>query len=382
MNFSLTEDQVAIRDLAHQIFTDRATDEFLLAFSRGERDYDEELWATLAAQGLVGLAVPESCGGSGLGFFDLCLVLEEQGRRVAPVPLFASTVLGALPVAAFGSEAQQQRWLAPLVAGEVKLSAAIAELGMPGAIAGSVRAEADGDGWRLSGHLSCVADGMVADAILVPATDSEGRLSVFVVDTTLSGVQRTAQEIGLLGDWNADLVLSQVGVGADALLGEVGQGGCIVEWIERHANVAHCALQVGVCEEAMKRTAAYIGERKQFGVALGSFQALAMRMADSYIDVEAMRSTWWLAAWRLCEGVDADKEIRAAKWWACSGGHRVVHTAQHLHGGMGADVEYPIHRFFLWAKMINYSLGGATHQLQKLGELLAGKDTAGTWMTA
>jgi alkylation response protein AidB-like acyl-CoA dehydrogenase len=148
-------------------------------------------------------------------------------------------------------------------------------------------------------------------------------------------------------------------------------------WIEERANVCHCALQLGVTESAMQRTAAYLGERKQFGVPLGSFQALAMRMADSYIDVEAIRSTYWLALWRLSEGLDARAEIRAAKWWACEAAHRVVCTAQHLHGGIGADVEYPIHRFYLLAKQISYSLGNAGAQLEKLGRLLASDDSLG-----
>ena len=383
MDFALTEDQVAIKELAYQIFTDRATDEFLLDFSRNDDVYDNALWATLAEQGLLGLVVPESAGGSGLGFSELCLVLEEQGKRVAPVPFYASTVLGAMPLVDFGSEDQQQRWLAPMATGELKLSAALAELAMPESLAGSVSATQDGENWVLNGQLSSVADGMVAGAILVPATTTDGQSCVFIVDTAAAGVSRIAQEVGLLGDWNAELTLDGVKVTAEDLLGTVGQGDEIVERIEQYANTAHCALAVGVTEEAMKRTAAYISERKQFGVPLGTFQALAMRMADSYIDVEAIRSTYWQAVWRLAEGQDAAKEIRAAKWWACMGSHRVVHTSQHLHGGMGADVEFPIHRFFMWAKHISYSLGGGTHQLKKLGELLAGSDEeARTWMVA
>jgi len=127
----------------------------------------------------------------------------------------------------------------------------------------------------------------------------------------------------------------------------------------------------------MQRTAAYTGERKQFGVPIGSFQALAMRMADAYIDVEAMRSTWWLAMWRLEQGLPAAAEVRAAKWWACEGAHRVVHTAQHLHAGIGADIDYPIHRYFLWAKQLNYALGGSGRQLEELGRLLAADDSIG-----
>ncbi len=377
MDFNFTEDQIAIRELAYQIFTDRATDEFMLAFSRSGETYDDALWTTLAEQGLLGISVPESAGGSGLGLVELCMVLEEQGRRVAPVPLFASLVLGGLPIGEFGSEEQQSRWLGALATGEAKFSAAIAELGMSDALATSVSAEREGDAWVLNGEKAVVPDGAVADFILVPVETEDGASSVFVVDTSAQGVSVSPVTIGMSGERAAQLSLSGVRVGADALLGEAGQGAEIVDWIEQRANVGHCALQVGVTEEAMKRTAAYVSERKQFGVALGSFQALAMRMADSYIDVEGIRSTYWLAMWRLSEGLPAQAEVRAAKWWACDASHRVVCTAQHLHGGMGADVEYPIHRFYLLAKQISYSLGNAAQQLEKLGQLLASDDALG-----
>ena len=377
MDFNFSDDQNAIRELAYQIFTDRSSDEFLLAFSRTDETYDETLWQTLAEQGLLGVAIPESAGGTGFGLIELCLVLEEQGRRVAPVPLYASLVLGGLPIAEFGSEAQQQRYLPALAEGKAKFSAAIAELGMNAAVTTAVTAQRDGEMWRLDGSKAVVPDGAAADFILVPAQDGEGQQTVFVVDTGASGVTVTPVEIGLSGQRAAHLTLDGVSVSQDAVLGRPGQGAEILEWLEQRANVAHCALQVGVTEEAMKRTAAFLGERKQFGVPLGTFQALAMRMADCYIDVEGIRSTYWLALWRLSEGLDARAEVRAAKWWACDAAHRIVSSTQHMHGGIGADVEYPIHRFFLMAKMISYSLGNASQQLSALGRLLAEDDTLG-----
>ncbi len=377
MEFKFTDEQQAIRELAYQIFTDRASDEFLLAFSRSGETYDEELWQTLAEQGLLGVAIPEAAGGAGLGLMELCLVLEEQGRRVAPAPVFASLVLGGLPIAAFGSAEQQQRYLAPLAGGTARFSAAIAELGMNAAVATTVEAHAEGETWILNGQKAVVPDGAAADYILVPVQAAGGASGVFIVDTRAEGVSLTPVTIGISGERAAHLRLENVTLSGDTLLGAMGQGDEIIEWLEQRANLGHCALQVGVTEEAMKRTAAFVSERQQFGVPLGSFQALAMRMADSYIDVEAIRSTYWLALWRLSEGLDARAEVRAAKWWACDGAHRVVATAQHLHGGMGADIEYPIHRFFLLAKQISFSLGNAANQLEKLGRLLAEDDSLG-----
>ena len=377
MDFNFTDDQKAIRELAYQIFTDRASDEFMLAFSRTDATYDEQLWGTLAEQGLLGIAVPEAAGGSGLGLVELCLVLEEQGRRVAPVPLYASLILGGLPIAEFGSAQQQQRYLEPLATGCARFSAAIADVGMNAAMTTTVTASRETQGWVLNGTKAVVPDGAVANFILVPAEDADGLQSVFIVDTSSAGCNLEAVSIGLSGERAAHLVLDNVSVDNDTLLGNPGQGQEILAWLEQRANIGHCALQVGVTEAAMRRTAEYLGERKQFGVALGTFQALAMRMADSYIDVEAIRSTYWLALWRLDEGLDARAEVRAAKWWACDAAHRVVSTSQHLHGGIGADVEYPIHRFFLMAKQISYSLGNASKQLEKLGQLLAADDSLG-----
>ncbi|MEZ5571465.1 MAG: acyl-CoA dehydrogenase family protein [Halioglobus sp.] len=377
MNFTFSEDQQSIRELAHQIFTDRSTDEQLLAFSRSGKTYDEELWQTLAEQGLLGVAIPESAGGTGFGLIELCLVLEEQGRRVSPVALHSCLVLGGLPIAQFGTEQQQQRYLPALASGKAKFSAAIAELGMNAALVTSVTARKGKDGWQLDGRKAVVPDGAVADFILVPAEDDKGGLTVFIVDTRAPGVTVTPVEIGMSGARAAHLSLDSVAVGEDAVLGASGEGAAIIEWLEQRANIGHCALQVGVTEEAMKRTAAFLSERKQFGVALGTFQALAMRMADSYIDVEGIRSTYWLAMWRLSEGLDARAEVHAAKWWACDAAHRVVSSSQHMHGGIGADVEYPIHRFFLMAKLISYSLGNASQQLAQLGKLLAEDDSLG-----
>ncbi|MFT5484075.1 MAG: alkylation response protein AidB-like acyl-CoA dehydrogenase [Halieaceae bacterium] len=377
MEFSLNEDQAAIRELAAQIFADAASDEAMLAFTRSGETYSNSLWTTLAEQGLLGINLPEALGGSGLGLQELCGLLEEQGRRVAPVPIFASLVLGALPILQYGTAVQQSRWLVPMVNGKVKLSAAIAELGMNAALRNPVIAKLTGANWRLTGSCSVVPDGAVADCVLVPALGEDGNTSIFLVDTTVATVRVEPQTIGLLGERAANIYFENTEVSTEDLLGEEGAGDAILYWLEERANIGHSALQLGVTEAAMKRTAAYVTEREQFGVPLGSFQALAMRMADSYIDVEAMRSTHWLALWRLSEGLEAAAEVRVAKWWACEGAHRVVQTAQHLHGGIGADVDYPIHRFFLWAKQISYSLGNATQQLEKLGAMLAADDSQG-----
>ena len=375
MDFTFSEDQNAIRELAHQIFTDRVTDEFMLSFDRNDDVFDDQLWKTLAEQGLLGITIPEEFGGTGLGITELCLMLEEQGRRIAPTPLYSSLVLGVLPLCEFGSDSQKQKYLSAMASGEIRLTAAIAELGMSPAFAGQVTAQADGDSIVLNGSLDCVPDGNGATAILVPATDAKGNQSIYIVDTTASGVTLVAQESSL-GYNEASLSLNNVKLDSEALLG--GPDSDVMTWLEMRAELGLCAMQVGVTEEMLKRTAAFTCERKQFGSPIGSFQAVAMQAADAYIDVEAIRSSYWLALYKLTAGEDCRAEIRVAKWFASNAGHRVVYRSQHLHGGMGVDVEYPSHRFFLWAKHIGMMLGGRSVQISKLGALLASDDSVGT----
>jgi 3-oxocholest-4-en-26-oyl-CoA dehydrogenase beta subunit len=145
----------------------------------------------------------------------------------------------------------------------------------------------------------------------------------------------------------------------------------VTAWMLDRALVGLCATQVGVAEGALRMAADYTSERQQFGRPLSTFQGVALKAADAYVDTEAMRVTLWQAAWRLTAGLDAAKEVLVAKWWAAEGGQRVVHITQHLHGGMGADVDYPVHRYFLWGKQIEDTLGGASAQLARLGQALA-----------
>ena len=132
-----------------------------------------------------------------------------------------------------------------------------------------------------------------------------------------------------------------------------------------------CATQLGVTEEALRRTAEYAGQRVQFERPIATFQAVGHRCADAYIDVEGIRLTLWQAAWRVAAGLPAATEIEVAKLWAAEGGHRVAHTAVHIHGGMGVAIEYPIHRYFVAAKQTEFMLGGATEQRLRIGSRLA-----------
>ena len=369
MDFSLTDEQRAITDLSAQILTDRCTLERLKAIERSDDRYDRELWAELAKAGLLGAALPESAGGSGGGFVEVCLLLEQQGRRVAPLPLVPVLVSAAMPLARFGSAAQQKRLLPGVVAGDAILSAALVEANADSR-SPVTTAVPEGKGWRLSGTKIAVPFAQVAAAVLVPARTPDGEVGVFIVDPKAPGVKLTREEVG---DWEPQfrMELEDVAAGADAFLGDPRRGQEVLDWVVDRTTVALCAVASGACQEAVRLTAEYASNRKQFDKPIAMFQAVGQRMADSYIDNEAVNLTMWQAATRLADEMPSAKEIDTAKYWASEGGSRIGHAALHIHGGISIDVDYPIHRYFLWLKQIEFTLGAATPHLVHLGSLIA-----------
>ncbi len=363
MDFSFTEDQDAVRGLAEQVFTGRATVERVKAVEATEDRIDRELWAELGTTGLLGIGLPEAHGGAGLGLVEVALVLQQQGRRVAPVPYWPTVVLGALTIAEFGTEAQQARWLPAVAAGEVVLTAALEPAPGGEALVPTMAATPDGDGWRLDGTSLSVPALPVADAVLVPAVTDDGP-RLFLVPTDAPGSSIEAVDTTSRARHGH---LTLTGTPAEALEDDGGA----LSWLYQRALVGLAAMQLGVCEEAIRLAAEYTSEREQFGKALSTNQGVALRAADAYITIEAIRATLWQAAWRLDEGLPSAEQVEVAHWWASDGGTKVVLATQHLHGGMGADIDYPVHRYFLWGKHIGDLLGGPSSHLARLGDLIA-----------
>jgi alkylation response protein AidB-like acyl-CoA dehydrogenase len=231
-------------------------------------------------------------------------------------------------------------------------------------------ATATANGWRLDGRKVLVPAAHLATAMLVPAATHDGAQAVFLVDPNATGVQLTREE-STTGEPQWDVTLDGVEVGADAIVGTADQGSEIVAWIVDRALAGLCAQEAGVCGRALEITATYVSEREQFGSKIGTFQAVSQRAADAFIDTEAIRLTSLHAAWQLSVGLPAAESLAVAKFWAADGGQRVVHACQHLHGGIGVDIDYPIHRYFRWTKQIELTLGGATPSLVRLGAMLA-----------
>jgi alkylation response protein AidB-like acyl-CoA dehydrogenase len=369
MDFAFDEEQQAVSDLAGQILDGQLGHDALKEHEASGEPFPARVWEELAKAGLTGIALPAEHGGAGLDFVAACLVLEQIGRVTAPVPYLATVVLGALPVAEFGSEELRADLLPGVVDGSTVLTAALHEEGTtPGRP--MVEARADGDGWRLSGTKSMVPFGLQADRLLVPARVGEEDVAVFVLRAEADGVaQEELDTTSGLPETRLDL--TDVEAGADDLLGTVEDGGAIVDWMVQRATAAMCATAVGVCAEALHLTAEYTKTREQFDRPIATFQAVGQRAADAFIDTEAVRLTAWQAVWRLSAGLPAAEQVAVAKFWTAEGGQRVVHAAQHLHGGMGVDRDYPLHRYFLWAKQLELGLGGSTRSLLDLGASIA-----------
>ncbi len=369
MDFGLTQAQDELSALARQILSDRATPDRLTEIEQAGQRFDQLLWADLATAGVLAAALPASAGGDGYGLAEQCTILAELGRAVAPVPYLSSIVLGAGAVAEFGSDEQLARWARPAAAGDLVITAALAEPGREDPMKPSVRAERAGERWLLTGTKTTVPFGTVAGLFLVPAATDDGP-AVFCVQPGDPRVTVTPQRL-IDGADAAQLGLDGTEVDAERLLGGAGAQAEVVSWLATRATVGLCALQLGVAERALELTAQHARTREQFGRPIGAFQAVAQRLADAYIDVAAIRLTMWQAAWRLAEGLPCDAEIATAKFWAAEGGHRVAHAAVHVHGGVGIDVSHPVHRYYTAAKQHEYALGGATTQLRRLGTVLA-----------
>jgi 3-oxocholest-4-en-26-oyl-CoA dehydrogenase beta subunit len=366
MDFTFTEEQETIAKLARELFERRATPERLTELETGETRHDDALWKELAAVDLLGIALPEEFGGNGGGFVELGVLLAEVGAGVAPVPAYPTLVLGADPIARHGSPEQQQRFLPGVVAGTRILSAGLAEPGRSDPTSPATTARRDGPNWRLDGTKELVPAAQLADTVVIPAITGDSEVGLFLLPTDAHGVE--VRPVSTTNhEPHADVFLDGAVVSVDNRLGNPGDGGQLIGSLYTRALVGLCAVQVGVSERALRLAAGYTTGREQFGRPVGSFQAVQQRMADAFIDVEAIRWTTWHAAWLVAQGRPADRAARIAKFWAAEAGARVAATTQHVHGGIGTDTTYPLHRYFLWAKHNELTLGSATAQLAAIG---------------
>ena len=361
MDFATTEAAGELSGLVGTIVDAVCTPEHQRELDGLDQRFDRDLWRKLVDADILSTAAPESLGGGGFGVLEQTAVLTALGRQLAAVPYLESVVLGAGALARFGSEQLRYDWGVPAVSGQKVLTVALdGEMGQ-----GPVQATSSGNGHRLTGTRTQVAYAPVADAFLVPAETDSGTV-VFLIAADDPGVSVVALDTtgkGSVGE------LDLAGVEVDS--GRAVGGNEVVAWATTLGTLGHSAFQLGVLDRALELTAEYARTREQFERPIGSFQAVAQRLADAYIDVKGLRLTLTQAAWRLDEDLPADTEVATAAFWAADAGHRVAHTTVHVHGGVGIDLDHPVHRYFLTAKQNEFALGGATGQLLHIGRELA-----------
>lgn len=363
MDFTRTEAAQDLSGLVGTIVDAVCTPDHQRELDGLDQRLDTALWRKLIDADILSTGAPENVGGAGFGVLEQTAILTALGRQIAAVPYLDSVVLAAGALARFGSEQLQQDWAARAVSGQTVLTVALdGELGQ-----GPVQATPTTDGFLLTGARTQVPFGPVAEAFLVPAETDSGT-TVFLVSARDPGVSVIALETtGLTSVGELDL--AGVRVGSERVVG--ADGSEVLAWLNTHRAVGLSAYQLGVLERALELTAEYARTREQFDRPIGSFQAVAQRLADDYIDIKGLRLTVQQAAWRLSEDLPADAEVATAAFWAADAGHRVAHTTVHVHGGVGIDMDHPVHRYFITAKQTEFALGGATAQLRVIGRELA-----------
>lgn len=365
MDFTPTEAQLDLARLTGEVCGKLVTADRLRELDNATEKFDEPLWQSLAETGVLAAALPETVGGSDFGVLEQTSVLRELGRHLAAVPYLWSIVLGAGAIARFGSE--QQRELAQsAAAGASILTAALSEERNWEPAQPNTTAVDTGNGWRITGAKTTVPVADRAARILVPASVS-GAPAVFLVDPSADAVQLTAQQVT---DRSSEFLVEFTDAPAE-LLGSVDDGAQILDWLLLRAWLGLSALQLGTLEQALQLVADYAREREQFGKAIGSFQAVAQRLADAYINVGGLRLSVTQAAWQLSEDLPAAAAVHTAKFWAAEAGHHVAHTLVHVHGGVGIDRDHIVHNYFTAAKHNEFALGPAPDHLIPLAGLLA-----------
>ena len=376
MPLVLTEEQSMLRDSARGLISDKAPVSHLrhLRDSRDAIGFSRDLWQTFAEMGFAGLLVPEEFGGSGLGCVEVGIVMEEIGRTLMPSPFLPTAVVAVSALSRGGSAAQKAEHLPKISAGSLLAALAVDEGTKHRPLQTSLQAVRSGNGFRLNGAKSFVVDGHVADLLIVAArtAGSAGEragLTLFLVDPRAKGIaiERTV----MVDSHNAARIdFDNAEVNADGVLGEVDQGFSLLEAVLNTGRGAVASEMVGLSDEVFGRTVAYLKERKQFGRAIGEFQALQHRAAQLYIEIEITRAAV-LKGLQALDGdaVNAAAAVAVAKARAGATATRAVQEGVQMHGGMGMTDQFDIGFFMKRARVCEELFGDANYHADQLARM-------------
>ena len=361
MDLGLSEVQQMLKSSAQEFLYQECPLTLVRAMEDDTSGENDQLWRQIAGLGWTGVAFPESYGGTGGDFMDLAVLLEEIGRALCPSPFFSTVVLGGMTVLDAGSDAQKQDIVTRICEGQMLMTLALTEQ-TASYEAWGVEAVAtrQGDNYVLEGTKLFVPDAHVADLILVAArtsgnADPEKGISLFLVPSGTSGLSVT-QLSTIASDRQCEVVLNQVSVPASSLLGEVDQGWPILQRALERATAGKCIEMLGGAAAVVDMTVEYVKGRTQFGRPIGSFQAVQHHCANMATDVEGSRVVAYQAAWKVSEGVPAQREVSVAKAWVSAAYQRVCSTAHQTHGAIGFTKEHDLQLYTRRAKIqeLNY----------------------------
>jgi acyl-CoA dehydrogenase len=377
MNFSLNEEQQLLRESAANFVRDNSSLKRIRALrdSKDPDGFSRALWTQMAELGWLGIVFPEEFGGLGLGYKELALVLEELGKGLMPEPWLSTVLLGGTAVLRGGSAAQRAAVLPRVIAGELLLALAAQEAQSRYDLSHvTTRAERAGDGWRISGEKRFVFDGHVADQLVVSARtsgavrDRDG-ITLFLIDARAGGVGITRQ--WMVDGRNAAMVrLDGVTATPADVLGEVGGGGALLGEVVDRATAGLCAEMLGSMEAAFAMTLDYLKTRQQFGVPIGSFQALKHRAAILFTEIELARSAALAATMAIDEGNPRAAEIVSVAKARCSDTFNLVgNEGVQMHGGIGMTDEHDIGFFLKRARAAEITFGDAAFHRDRFAAL-------------
>ena len=368
MDFSFSEEQLAMKDSLERMFNDTCSDDEIKTLAQSGEPIHRALWSHLAEAGIFATPFAEEDGGLGLSLVEFCLAIELQGRFLPQMPLVSSIVESALPISQGSNEDIKKEVLKKVIDGSHILCAARKYRGVQQAKQLACVSKG-ADDWALQGRTGFAYYASLADGIVLEVVDDSAEVLLVYLDANKEGVA-CVQQTAISGEPAGYFEFSDVSFSSASVIARGARAQELVAE-QRHTTwVALAALQTGILDEGLKRAAAYVSERKQFGRTLGSFQAVSQQAADAYMEVESLRSVYWRSLEDIQEGEDLSVSAAVAKYWVAQAGHKVAHASLHLHGGIGQDLEYPIHRYFLWAKQAERYLGSADVIARELGNTL------------
>jgi len=376
MALVLTEEQSMLRDSARGLISDKAPVSHLrhLRDSKDATGFSRELWKSFAEMGFSGLLIAEEFGGSGLGFVEAGVVMEEIGRTLMPSPFLSTAVLAASALSRGGSAAQKSEHLPKISAGSLLAALAVDEGSKHRPLNTELKAVRSGNGFRLTGSKALVVDGHVADLLIVAARTAgaageSGGITLFLVDPKARGIA-TERTIMVDAHNAARIEFDNVEVNADHVLGEVDQGYALLESVLDVGRGAVASEMVGLSEEVFSRTVTYLKERKQFGKAIGEFQVLQHRAAQLYIDIEITRAAVLKAQQTLDGNPDkAAAAVAVAKARAGTTATRAVQEGVQMHGGMGMTDQFDIGFFMKRARVCEELFGDSNFHADRLARM-------------